>query len=63
MDEPRAITQSEESQKEKKTNIIYEHIYMDSRKMPQMNLFAGRNKDADVEKGHVNTVDGEGGMN
>ena len=34
------VTQSEVSQR--KTSIIYEHIYMESRKMVPMNLFAGQ---------------------
>ena len=34
------IVQSEVSQR--KTNIVYEHIYMESRKMVLMNLFAGQ---------------------
>ena len=35
------IIQSEVSRK-RKTNIIYSHIYVDSRKMVLMNLFAGQ---------------------
>ena len=34
------IVRSEVSQR--KTNIVYEHIYMESRKMVLMNLFAGQ---------------------
>ena len=29
--------------------------------MVQMNIFAGRNRDADVENGHVDTWEGRGG--
>ena len=37
-----SVIQSEVSQKEKKKNIVYECIYVESRKMVQMNLFAGQ---------------------
>ena len=36
----KAVIQSEESQR--KTNTIYEHVYMESRKMVVMNLLAGK---------------------
>ena len=35
------VIQSEVSQKEKK-NIVYQHIYVEPRKMVQMNRFAGQ---------------------
>ena len=54
------VIQSELSQKEN-NKFDYQHIYVECRKMAQMNLFAGRNRDADVEKGLVDTVwGGEG---
>ena len=31
---------------------------MKSRKMVQMSLFAGRDRDADIENGHVDTAEG-----
>ena len=34
--------QSEVSQKEEKKNTVYYHIYVESRKMVQMNLFPGQ---------------------
>ena len=49
VDEPRAITQSEVSQKEKKTNIIYEHIYMDLESWYWWAYLQSRKKDADTE--------------
>ena len=41
----------------RKTKLI-NHIltYVESRKMVQMNLFPGRNRDAVVENGHVDTA-------
>ena len=37
---------------------------VESKKIIQINLFPGRNRDTDVENRHVNTVgEGEGGMN
>ena len=35
---------------------------MESRKMVQMNLFAGQEWDADIENGHVDTGRGEEGV-
>ena len=50
------VTQSEMSQKEKN-----KHIYMESRKMVPMNLFAGRSRDTDIESGLLGiTIDGRG---
>ena len=43
------ITQSEISQK--KTNIIWYHLYVESKKMIQMNLFI-KQKDTDIENKH-----------
>ena len=37
-----SVTQSEVSQKEKNKYCILIHIYTESRKMVQMNLFAGK---------------------
>ena len=34
----------------------YQHIYMGSRKTVQMNLFAGQERDADIDNRHVDTV-------
>ena len=48
------VIQSELSQKEN-NKFDYQHIYVECRKMAQMNLFAGRNRDADVENGWVDT--------
>ena len=39
-----AVIQSAVSQKEK-ISIVYEHIYMEPRKMVMMNLFEGRNRE------------------
>ena len=35
---------------------MYQHIYMESRKMVQMNLSTGQDTVIDVESGHVDTV-------
>ena len=41
---------------------MYECIYMESRKMVLMNLFAGQSGDADLENTLLDTVgEGEGG--
>ena len=37
-----SVTQSEVSQKEKNNNVVYLCIYVESRKMVQMNLFVGQ---------------------
>ena len=58
------IVRSEVSQR--KTNIVYEHIYMESRKMVLMNLFAGqqwRYKHREQTCAHGWQWKGEGGMN
>ena len=36
-------------------------MYVESRKMVQMNLFAGRNRDADIETGYVGAEEGAHG--
>ena len=43
--------------RKRKTNIIYQLIHAESRKMAQMNLFAGQGYicRTDVEDRHVNT--------
>ena len=38
-------------------------MYMKSRKLAEVNLFPSRNRDADIEKGHMDMAGGEGGMN
>ena len=62
-----SVIQSEVSQKEKK-NIVYQHIYMESRKMAVMNLqrrlmnLEGSNGDADIDNRLMDTArkgDGE----
>ena len=35
--------------RKRKTNIIYEHIYMESRKIVLGNLLVGRNRGKDIE--------------
>ena len=58
-----SIIQSEVSQKEK-TNIVYEGIYVESRKWYSWAYLQGSNRDADAEKGHVDTAgEEEGGTN
>ena len=48
----------------RKINIIYYYIYMESRKMVLMNLFAGRNRDFQAKNGFVDTAgEEEGGIN
>ena len=51
------VIQSEVSQKEKR-DIVYKHIYMQPRKMVQMNRFAGRIH-TDVEKQRMATKGGK----
>ena len=47
-----------------KNNSNKKYIYMESRKMYWWTYLQGRNRDADVENGLVDTVkEGEGGMN
>ena len=42
----------------------YQCVYMASRKMVLMNIFAGQNRDADAENGLGDAVaEGKGGMN
>ena len=53
------VKPSEVSQK--KTNIIYCHIYMESREMVLMNLYAGQNREADSRL--VDTAEEKGVMN
>ena len=43
-----SVIQSEVTQKEK-TNIVHRRVYIESRKMELMNIFQGRNTDADIE--------------
>ena len=41
--------------RKRKTNIIYEHIYMESRKIVLGNLLVGRNRGKDIENKLVDT--------
>ena len=53
---------SEVSQKEKSKDCIITHTYMESRKMPLMDLLQVRNRDTDTEMRLVDTVgEGQGG--
>ena len=55
-----SVIQSEISQKEK-TNVIYESIYVDSRIRYRWVDLQGSDRDANVEKGHVDTLRDEEG--
>ena len=39
--------------RKRKTNIALYCVYIESRKMVQMDLFAGQDRDTDIENGHV----------
>ena len=54
------VTQSEV--RNKKTNIIYCHIYMESREMVLMNLYAGQEQRGRQNR-LVDTAEEKGGMN
>ena len=64
MDGPR-VCHTERSKSEREKQISYVNTYVESRKMVQMNQFAGRNRDTDEENKHVDTKGGKGedGMN
>ena len=47
-----SVIWNEVSQKEKK-DIIYYHLYVESRKMVQMNHLHGKNTDIHIENGRV----------
>ena len=56
VDEPRGCyVQSEVTQKEKKQSM-YINLYMESRKIVMMNLFARKEWDKDIENKLVDTV-------
>ena len=58
-----SVIQSEVSQKKKNKYCLLTHIYMESRKVVLMTLFAGPNRDTNVENGLADTAgEGEDGM-
>ena len=54
-----SVIWSEVSHKEKK-DIMYYHLYVESRKMVQMNHLHGKNTDIHIENGHVDLGQTEG---
>ena len=57
MDEPRACY-TERSKSEREKQISYINVYMESRKMVLMNLFAGAEIETDIENRHVHSGGG-----
>ena len=55
VDEPRAYY-TKWSKSERKMNIIYQHIYMDSRKIVLIKLSTGNKGDADTENNLLDAV-------